>query len=161
MTDAVSTGGKAIMWCYTGLTLGDFASGMMSQILRSRKKALLFFHLLSAATIVWYLSSGNISQDYFYLKIFLIGFGVGYWAVFVTIASENFGTNLRATVTTTVPNFARGLLVPITMFYTALRDSFGQISAAYVVGATTVAIALIALYFSKETYGEDLDYVEE
>jgi MFS transporter, putative metabolite:H+ symporter len=161
MTDAVTTGGAAIMWCYTGLTIGDFASGIMSQLVKSRKKALLFFHLFSAATIVWYLTSGDISQDFFYFKILLIGFGVGYWAVFVTIAAENFGTNLRATVTTTVPNFARGALVLITPFFKAMRESFGQIGGAYIVGAVCVVIALSVLYYLPETYGKDLDYVEE
>jgi len=161
MTEAVATGGAAIMYCYTGLTLGDFASGIMSQLLKSRKKALLFFHLFSAGTIVWYLTSGDISQSYFYFKIFLIGFGVGYWAVFVTIAAENFGTNLRATVTTTVPNFARGALVLITPFFKAMKESFGQIGGAYIVGATCVFIALAVLYYLPETYGKDLNYVEE
>ncbi len=161
MSEAVETGGAAIMYCYTGLTLGDLASGIMSQLLKSRKKALLFFHLFSAATIVWYLTSGDISQDFFYLKIFFIGFGVGYWAIFVTIAAENFGTNLRATVTTTVPNFARGALVLITPFFKAMKESFGQIGGAYAVGATCVFIALAVLYFLPETYGKDLNYLEE
>ena len=161
MTDAVTTGGAAIMYCYTGLTLGDLASGIMSQLLKSRKKALLFFHLFSAATIIWYLTSGDISQSAFYLKIFLIGFGVGYWAIFVTIAAENFGTNLRATVTTTVPNFARGALVLIVPFFKAMKLQFGQIGGAYAVGATTIIIALAVLYFLPETYGKDLDYLEE
>ncbi len=161
MTDAVTSGGEAILWCYTGLTLGDFTSGIMSQLLKSRKKALLFFHLFSAATIVWYLASGDISQQFFYLKIFLIGFGVGYWAVFVTIASENFGTNLRATVTTTVPNFARGALVLITPFFMAMKESFGQIQGAFIVGGICVFIALAVLYYLPETYGKDLNYLEE
>ena len=133
----------------------------MSQLVKSRKKALLFFHLFSAATIVWYLTSGDISQDFFYFKILLIGFGVGYWAVFVTIAAENFGTNLRATVTTTVPNFARGALILITPFFKTMKESFGQIGGAYIVGAVCVVVALSVLYYLPETYGKDLDYVEE
>ncbi|MBK6622746.1 MAG: MFS transporter [Saprospirales bacterium] len=161
MTDAVTTGGKAIMWCYTGLTLGDLSSGLLSQYLKSRKKALLAFHLFSLGTILFYLTSGNISQDFFYFKIFLIGFGVGYWAVFVTIAAENFGTNMRATVTTTVPNFARGALVPITMFFKSLAPSLGIISSAYIVGGVCIAIALTVLYFLPETYGRDLDFLEQ
>lgn len=160
MEDAVTTGGKAVMWCYTGLTLGDLASGLLSQWLKSRRKALLAFHLFSLCTILWYLTSGNISQSDFYFKIFLIGFGVGYWAIFVTIASENFGTNLRATVTTTVPNFARGALVPITFFFKSLAGSMGLVPAAYVVGGICVAIALVTLYFLPETFGKDLDYME-
>lgn len=160
MSEPVTTGGAAVMWCYAGLTMGDLASGLISQLLKSRRKSLLIFHLLSAATVVWYLTSGNISQDLFYFKIFVIGFGVGYWAVFVTIAAENFGTNLRATVTTTVPNFARGALVLITPFFKAMKVEFGQIGGAYVVGAICVVIALSVLYYLPETYGKDLDYVE-
>ncbi len=161
MADAVATGGKAIMWCYVGLTLGDLSSGLLSQLLKSRKKALLIFHLFSLATVIWYLTSGDISQDYFYFKIFLIGFGVGYWAVFVTIASENFGTNLRATVTTTVPNFARGALVPITLFFKSVVPTAGLIGGAYIVGGVCVVIALSVLYFLPETFGKDLDYLEQ
>jgi len=161
MTDAVATGGKAIMWCYLGITLGDLSSGLLSQLLKSRKKALLTFHLLSLGSILFYLTTGDISQDFFYFKIFLLGYGVGYWAVFVTIASENFGTNMRATVTTTVPNFARGALVPITAFFKPLVPSLGIVSSAYIVGGVCIAIALAVLYFLPETYGRDLDYLEQ
>ncbi|MBK7342025.1 MAG: MFS transporter [Saprospiraceae bacterium] len=161
MSDPVATAGKAVMWCYLGLTLGDLSSGLLSQWLRSRRKALLVFHLVSAATMVWYLTSGDISQTTFYIKIFAIGFGVGYWAVFVTIAAENFGTNLRATVTTSVPNFARGALVPITIGFKTAAGSMGLISAAWLVGGITVAIALVTLHYLPETFGKDLDYLEQ
>lgn len=161
MSDPVVTAGKAVMWCYLGLTLGDLSSGLLSQWLRSRRKALLVFHLVSAATMVWYLTSGDISQTTFYIKIFAIGFGVGYWAVFVTIAAENFGTNLRATVTTSVPNFARGALVPITIGFKTAAGSMGLISAAWLVGGITVAIALVTLHYLPETFGKDLDYLEQ
>lgn len=161
MSDPVATAGQAVMWCYLGLTLGDLSSGLLSQWLRSRRKALLIFHLLSAATMIWYITSGDISQTTFYIKIFVIGFGVGYWAVFVTIAAENFGTNLRSTVTTTVPNFARGALVPITIGFKAAAESMGLIPAAWLVGIITVIIALITLYYLPETFGKDLDYLEQ
>ncbi len=161
MSDPVATAGKAVMWCYLGLTLGDLSSGLLSQWLKSRRKALLIFHLLSAATMVWYLVSGDITQTTFYVKIFFIGFGVGYWAVFVTIAAENFGTNLRATVTTTVPNFARGALVPITIGFKTAAEPMGLIPAAWLVGGITVAIALITLSYLPETFGKDLDYLEQ
>lgn len=183
MSDPVQSGGAAIMWCYAGLTLGDLASGLTSQFLKSRKLALLAFHLLSALTIIWYLTSGDISQDMFYFKIFCIGFGVGYWAIFVTIASENFGTNLRSTVTTTVPNFARSSLIPISMVFISLKygvslltafnitimgnkppattTGIGLLDAAWIVGTVCVSIALATLYFLPETFNKDLDYLEE
>lgn len=161
MSDPIATAGQAVMWCYLGLTLGDLSSGLISQWLRSRRKALLVFHILSALTMIWYLTSGDISQSAFYIKIFVIGFGVGYWAVFVTIAAENFGTNLRATVTTTVPNFARGALVPITIGFKTAAGPMGLIPAAWLVGGITVAIALITLHYLPETFGKDLDYLEQ
>ena len=99
------------------------------------------------------------AQQFIWLALFL-GFSSGYWATFVTIASEQFGTNLRATVTTTVPNFVRGSLVLATLSFTALKGSMGIINSAMTVGFVSIAIALIALYQLKETFGKDLDYVE-
>lgn len=161
MADPLATAGKAVMWCYVGITAGDLSSGLLSQFLRSRKKALLVFHIFSALTIIWYLVSGDITQSTFYTKIFLIGFGGGYWAIFVTIAAENFGTNLRATVATTVPNFARGALVPITIGFKTASSSMGLIPAAFLVGGITVLIALLTLYYLPETFGKDLNYLEQ
>ena len=160
VSDGVADPGRAVMWAYTGLTLGDLSSGLLSQWLRSRKKSMLIFHLLSAATIALYLSTSGGTLGSFYTKILLMGYGVGYWAIFVTIGSEQFGTNLRATVTTTVPNFARGMLPLIIMAFTALRATNGLIGAAVIIGCVTVGIALTALYFIPETFGKDLDYTE-
>jgi len=154
--------GQAIMWCYVGLSLGDLASGALSQLLNSRKRVMFIFHFMSSLTVIYYLRAENAGIDLFYFKCFLLGFGVGYWAIFVTIASEQFGTNIRATVTTTVPNFARGLLVPISLAFKSLSTSMGSIiSAAYVVGGICLFIALLALAYSKETFGKNLDYLEE
>jgi hypothetical protein len=90
-----------------------------------------------------------------------LGFASGYWATFVTIASEQFGTNLRATVTTTVPNFVRGSVVVITFSWKSRQESLGIINSAYIVGFATIVIALISLSQLKETFAKDLDYVEE
>lgn len=161
MSDAPKTGGMAVMWCYLGLALGDLSSGLLSQLLRSRKKVMWIFHLLSLATIVFYLTSGNMSLTMLYVKCFLLGIGVGYWAVFVTIASEQFGTNIRATVTTTVPNFVRGSLAPITFVFASLKGSIGLVNGALLLGILCIAIALIALSFMKETFGKELNYTEQ
>ena len=91
---------------------------------------------------------------------FLLGCATGYWALFVTIASEQFGTNIRATATTTVPNFVRGFVVPLTLGFTALSEISGDIQAAMVVGAISIGLALIATIGIKETFGKDLNYVE-
>jgi len=97
----------------------------------------------------------------FYTICVLLGLAIGYWAVFVTIAAENFGTNLRSTVTTTVPNFIRGSVVPITLLFGFLRSSMGMIYAALLVGVLTIIIAAISLYNLDETFGKDLNFLEE
>ncbi len=156
----VADPGRAVMWCYTGLTLGDLSSGLLSQLLKSRKKAMFAFLTLSAITIAYYLSSGAISLSQFYTKAFLLGYGVGYWAIFVTIASEQFGTNIRATVTTTVPNFARGSLVPISMAFAYFQQYTTLVGSAVVVGIICMLIAYVALSTMHETFHKDLDYLE-
>ncbi len=153
--------GKSIMYCYAGLVLGDLISGFSSQFFQSRKRIVLVFLVLTSLLVIVYLNTYNISLNLFYTLCFVMGISIGYWAVFVTIASEQFGTNLRATVTTTVPNFVRGGVVVITLSFEALKGSFGLGGAAAIVGSITIALALISLYFMEETYHKDLDYLEE
>lgn len=152
--------GKAVLFTYIGIALGDFVSGCLTQILGSRKKIVLVFVLLIAAFIATYLLHRQPSLFEFYLTCFALGFAVGYWAVFVTIASEQFGTNIRATVTTTVPNFVRGTVVPLTFFFQLLKPQVGIIKSAGIVGAVCVFLALASLHFLHETHGKDLDYCE-
>jgi MFS family permease len=153
--------GKSIMYTYIGLIFGDFISGFLSQIIKSRKKAVMIFVILTAVFIAVYLFSHHISVTYFYTICVMLGISIGYWAVFVTTASEQFGTNLRATVTTTVPNFIRGSVIPITLIFNLLRAPFGLIYAALIVGVISIIIAFISLYNLKESYGVELDYVEK
>lgn len=151
-----------IMAAYGGLVLGDFACGGLSQILRSRKKALLIFYGLCTFMMITYLNLQSVSSTTFYIAIVLLGFSVGFWAVFITNASEQFGTNLRATAATSVPNFVRGSLVPIAWCF-SLVLSFNDgdmIKSFYYVGGGVMLITLIALYFAKETFGRDLDFYE-
>ncbi|MFZ4520831.1 MAG: MFS transporter [Bacteroidales bacterium] len=152
--------GKSIMYCYAGLVLGDLVSGFSSQVFHSRKRVVLVFLFLASALIAIYLNVHNIPLNLFFALVFVMGISIGYWAVFVTIASEQFGTNLRATVTTTVPNFVRGGVVLITLSFEALKDSFGLEGAAAIVGAVTIILAVASLWFMEETYGKDLDYLE-
>lgn len=153
--------GSAIMWGYIGLALGDVASGLLSQYFKSRRYVVLGFLLLTAFLSVAYNFAEGASETVFYALCTGLGFGVGYWAVFVTIAAEQFGTNLRSTVTTSVPNFVRGGVVPITLGFQALTPSFGLRDSALIVGAIVIFIALSALHFLPETYGKDLDYIEQ
>lgn len=155
------TAGNSIMFCYIGLAIGDLATGFLSQIFGTRKKVIFFSLVLVSIMVLVYLNSFAISSDMFYVICLVMGMFIGYWAVFVTIAAEQFGTNLRATVTTTVPNFVRGSVVLLTLSFQYLKEPFGLIGAAYIVGFTTIALAFIALFFMEETYDKDLDYLEK
>ena len=160
VTGPVSAG-NSVMFCYLGLVLGDFASGMLSQILKSRRKVVFTFLGLTVLGIAWYFLSAGVSPALFYTVCAFLGFGSGYWAIFVTIAAEQFGTNLRATVATTVPNFVRGMVVPITMLFQLCRREFGLEAGALTVGVICMAIALFSLSRLQETFHKDLDYFEE
>ncbi|WP_394367164.1 MFS transporter [Pontibacter fetidus] len=151
---------KAVSFCYLGLVFGDFASGYLSQRFKSRRSIVLIFLLLLTISIALYLFSANLSINGFYVLCIALGFASGYWAVFVTIAAEQFGTNIRATVTTTVPNFVRGAVVPLTIGFSMLKDGIGLLPGALLLGAIAMAIAVISILTLDETYGKDLDYME-
>ena len=153
--------GRALLWCYAGLAVGDLGSGALSQVLRSRRKALAIFLGLTAVSVALYFTVAPRSLATFYAVCGVLGLATGYWAVFITSAAEQFGTNLRATVTTTAPNFVRGAVVPMTLIYKELRGAVGIVEGAIVVGAAALALGALALWLLDETYGKDLDYVED
>lgn len=152
--------GKSIMNAYIGLVVGDCASGLLSQYLQSRKKAIGIFLICTCLSIVLYLSNFNSSPETLYLLCFPLGFSVGYWAVFVTTAAEQFGTNLRATVATSVPNFVRGSTVLLTMLFEVLKPHVGVIGSAAWVAALCMLTAFISLRYLHESFSNDLEYVE-
>ncbi|MRG44817.1 MFS transporter [Chitinophaga sp. SYP-B3965] len=152
--------GKAVMFGYIGLSLGDLSSGLLSQVLRSRRKAVLIFVLLTCVAVGIYLFQSSQSLYVFYGLCLLLGYAIGYWALFVTIAAEQFGTNLRATVATTVPNFVRGSVNIFTPLFLLGRDHFGITGAAGLVGITTIVFALLAVWKMEETFSKDLNYTE-
>ena len=157
----VVNAGNSVMFCYLGLVFGDFASGAMSQLLQSRRKVVLIFLAITVVAIAVYFLGAGVSAAAFYGICCLLGFGIGYWAIFVTVAAEQFGTNLRATVATTVPNFVRGMTVPITLLFQLLRKPLGIQGSALCVGALCMAVALFSLWRLQETFHKDLDYFEE
>lgn len=152
--------GNAMMFCFSGFCVADVVGGLLSQKLKSRKKVFYLFNILSLFSIVWFFLFPAVSVQQMYLQFVVLGVSIGYWALLVTNASEQFGTNLRATVTTTVPNFIRGALVPITMLFEYLRTGMNIAHSGFVIGISTVLIALMATYFTKETFGKDLNYTE-
>lgn len=153
--------GEAVMFCYLGLVLGDFASGFLSQFFGSRKKIVFMFQVLSGVVISVYFMLRGVSPELFYAHCMAIGLAVGYWAIFITIAAEQFGTNLRATVASTVPNFIRGMVIPITFSFQFLKGYLGIIQSAAIVGLICLVISFYALYHLEETFHKDLNYIEE
>ena len=153
--------GRAIMVTYIGLAVGDLASGFSSQLLKSRKRVVSIFLVLTAAGVTAYFTVAASSLATFYAVCGALGFATGYWAVFVTMASEQFGTNIRATATTTAPNFVRGAVVPLTSLFQLGKAWLGVVGSALAVGVATLVVAWLALRSLHETYGRDLDYVEE
>jgi hypothetical protein len=152
--------GIVIMWTYVGLSSGDLLSGLLSQLFRSRRKVIAAY-LLATCALVWvYIFMTDISAETFYFLCFLIGFATGYWALFVSVAAEQFGTNIRATVTTTVPNFVRGAVIPITLSYKFLEHDFGSAGSALIVGGICMALALWGTWYVRETFAVELDYHE-
>nr|WP_293842556.1 MFS transporter [uncultured Arsenicibacter sp.] len=153
--------GKAVMIAFLGQVGGDVASGLLSQFLKSRKKVIRGFILLSFGFVLVYLLMPVKDLNTFYIICFLLGLANGYWALFVTIAAELFGTNLRATVATTVPNFVRGAVIPLTTLFVWGKGQVGVLGSALGVGFLTICLALIALYFMEETFTKEFNYVEE
>ncbi|MFN8777650.1 MAG: MFS transporter [Flavobacteriales bacterium] len=152
--------GRAIMYVYIGLSAGDLMSGLLSQWFRSRKKIILLYLVCTAMLIVAYLGLRGMSSGAFYTLCFLLGAGTGYWALFVSMSAEQFGTNIRATVATTVPNFVRGAVIPIILSYKALEPTVGAFYSALIVGGVCMALAVASILYLRETFGKDLDYVE-
>jgi len=146
---------------YTGICLGGLLSGGFSQYLRSRKIVLLIFISATFVLTNVFFFLHNPSPTTIYILIFLIGGAVGYWAIFVTVAAEHFGTNMRATVATTVPNFSRGAVIPITMLFTWLKPQLGILHSGLAVGWLVTFVALLGWFGLRETFHDDLDYLEK
>lgn len=154
--------GQAIMYAYIGLSFGDLLAGLLSQVMKNRKKVVIYFIVATLLMTLVYLFNTGISKEMLYFESFLIGTFGGFWGLFVTIASEQFGTNLRSTVTTTVPNFVRGAVVPITLSFKYLGDinGIGTIYSALIVGVVITILALVSILSLEESFSKDLDYNE-
>ena len=155
--------GRAIMYAYTAIAIGDILIGFISQYFKSRKKALYLFYFFAIVSGIYFFS-GNIQNDTsMYIACAALGFSTGFWAIFVTMGAEQFGTNLRATAATTIPNMVRGSLPLINlMFVNLFQNSIGWpfVKSAMITGIIVMSITLIAAYFTEETFHKDLNYTE-
>lgn len=159
--------GKSIMYAYLGITVGDLASGYLSQLLKSRKKALAVFMSLTAVSVVLYFQLATRSETWYYTVVTAIGFATGYWAVFMSTAAELFGTNIRSTATTTAPNFVRGSVIFLSLLFKLFEKLFvtdegkpDTVAAAIAVGTLVAVLSLVAWITLKETFHKDLNYTE-
>jgi putative MFS transporter len=152
--------GDGILYSYIGIAIGGIFSGLFSQVTRSRKLTMLVFLLLVIVTAIIYLSLTGITSQQFLWLCFLMGIGGGFWPIFITIAAEQFGTNIRSTVATTVPNFARSLLIPINFGFVMFKGRYGMINSAYIMLGILALVAVLSLSQLKETFGKDMDYLE-
>jgi MFS family permease len=152
--------GIAVILSFASQAFGNIASGVLSQYTRSRKKVMGLFVLLSFFFSLLYLLLPINSVNAFYLLCIFLGFSNGYWTLFVTVAAELFGTNLRATVATTVPNFVRGAVIPITTLFLLLKADLGVINSALILAVITTGIAVWSLWSLDETFHKDLNYTE-
>lgn len=152
--------GKATMYAYAAISIGDVLIGFVSHWLKSRKKALFIFYALTCIAIAFYFMQDGSSAARMYAICAALGFGTGFWAIFVTMAAEQFGTNLRATAATTVPNMVRGALPLILLYFNWLQNFTSYVNAGLITGVTVMLISIIAAWFSEETFGKDLNYIE-
>ncbi|NBX83853.1 MFS transporter [bacterium] len=153
--------GKAILFSYIGVSIGDVLSGLLSQILKSRKKVIAGALMLEGILIAILLTRSGITPLTFYSIAFFIGLATGYWAVFVTVTSEQFGTNIRSTATTSAPNVVRASVVPMTLALTWLKPSLGLLTGISLIGFVVFSLAAISLFFLEETFSKSLAFLEE
>lgn len=161
--DNLIDSGRSVMFAYVGIAIGDLVIGYVSQYFKSRKKALLVFYCLNTVAMILFFSTINNNDSSMYAICGLLGFSTGYWAIFNTMAAEQFGTNLRATAATTIPNMVRGALPLINfLFLDILQKQLGWtiIKSGILTGSIVMTVTLIAFVYTEETYHKDLDYLE-
>ncbi|MBC7827947.1 MAG: MFS transporter [Chitinophagaceae bacterium] len=161
--DNALVSGKAIMFAYVGIAVGDISSGLVSQWFKSRKKALYLFYAMTIISVSLFFSPLNSNDTTMYIICAAMGFSTGFWAIFVTMGAEQFGTNLRATAATTIPNMVRGSLPLINLLFINIFQTswgWGIVKSGIVVGVLVMVITLVAAYFTEETFSKDLDYLE-
>lgn len=156
--------GVAVMYAYIGLSVGDLVSGFLSQLLKSRKKVVQLYLGFTLVCVISFLlmHAYNITENTYYFMCFLLGAGTGYWAIFVTIAAEQFGTNIRSTAANTIPNLVRGSVNIVVLFFGLLVSAgINDGISAMIVGIAFIALAFYSISKLKETFGKDLNYFDE
>lgn len=153
--------GKAIMFLYLSISLGDLSVGLLSQALKSRKKAMFIFYGITMLFTLAYFLQGHGTPEVFYIICAGLGYGTGFTVVYITMSAEQFGTNLRASAAISIPNVVRGALPLIILLFKGMREVTGDyITGAWVTGIILFSAGIIAAIFLEETFGRDLDFLE-
>ena len=155
--------GRSIMYAYAAIAIGDILIGFVSQWFKSRKKALYLFYAFAILSGIFFFGGGVTNDTTLYLACAMLGFSTGFWAIFVTMGAEQFGTNLRATAATTIPNMVRGSLPLINLLFMdvlQLQAGYSLIQAGIITGVLVMGITLVAAYFTEDTFHKDLNYLE-
>lgn len=155
------TAALAVMYCYIGITIGDVLFGVLSQILKSRKLPCFISQILVVVGLVFIWLVPPSTPIHFYIYAALLGMVCASWAVILTTTSEMFGTNLRATVTTSVPNMIRGSAIALTFCFTEIKTFVPAFEAALIVGAISLVIGGVALWKLEETFARDINFLEK
>jgi putative MFS transporter len=155
------TAAETLKWQAIGLAIGSGLSGIVSEMIKNRKKVVWFCFILMLILTVLTLNMYNASADIFMIVILVVGLGQGYWTVFLIMAAENFGTNIRATVATSVPNFVRSMVVPMSLWLNIIRRDIGLINGALLIGGIVFSVAFVSLYSLKETYGQEINFIDK
>lgn len=152
--------GKAIMWAYIGISAGDFFSVFLSHYFNSRKKAILYMHLFTIIGVLLLLGGMAKTDISYYFFCTWLGYGTGYWAMFVTVGAEQFGTNIRSTAATTIPNMVRGLLPIMLLGFDSFKTSTSVITSAFFIGIILFFLVIYATLTIPETHNTELNYNE-
>lgn len=153
--------GMAIMWAYIGISVGDLSSGFISHKMKSRKKAIFWMMMFTLIGVILMLGTNYKSAEMYYFYCVWLGLGTGYWAMFVTVGAEQFGTNIRSTAATTIPNMVRGTVVLMTLMFTFLKPSSGVLFSGILVGIVCFMFGIYSTLTIPETHDKEMDFLEE
>lgn len=151
--------GQVLAWQASGLALGSALTGVFSEWVGSRKRVLWICLAGLAALVVVQSTLLHDAASYAHL-MFGVGLFQGYWTAFIAMAAEQFGIDVRATVSSSIPNIVRAMTVPVTLSVRGLEPVAGWTHASLLVGAIVFVLALLGLSQLQETYGKNLDYAE-
>lgn len=155
--------GTALSFNFVGTIVGEILCATMAQVLQSRRQSLILWLLLTLGSVLGYYQLHDVTAQTFYFYCGFLGISIGYWVSLMAATAEQFGTNLRASATTSIPNFIRGSLIPMNMMFVYLHNKVGYSyeQTGLIIGGAVVAMALGALLFMPETFHNDMDFVEE